>query len=231
MDLLAQPRQVFSNILAATGERSQSAEEERANSLSHGLGLAAALAAGTLLIVTAAQRGNALFVVGTTVYAAALVALYLASTLYHALPVGPAKSAWLVCDHAAIYLVIAGTYTPFALGVLRGAWGSAVLVMIWGLALGGVAFKLVSGAERYPKLSTGLYLGMGWVLLLAAVPVWRLMPLAGLLWLLVGGAAYTLGVPFFRAERMRYAHFIWHLFVLAGTACHFVAVLFYASGH
>ncbi len=230
MDLLAQPKQVISRVLAATEKRPQSPEEELANSLSHGLGLAAALAVGTVLIVMAAQRGSPGFIVGTTVYTAALVALYLASTLYHALPVGPAKSAWLVCDHAAIYLVIAGTYTPFALGVLHGSWALAILIMIWLLALGGIAFKLINGAERYPKLSTGLYLGMGWVLLLAAGPLWRLLPIAALLWLLAGGAAYTLGVAFFRAERMRYAHFIWHLFVLAGTACHFVAVLYYASG-
>ncbi len=231
MDLLAQPRQVIASVLAATGERPQSQAEERANSLSHGLGLAAALAAGTVLMATAAHQGDASFIFGSAIYAASLAALYLASTVYHALPVGRAKTAWLVADHAAIYLVIAGTYTPFALGVLRGPWGLALLIMTWGLALGGVAFKVIGGAERNPKLSTGLYLGMGWVLLLGTGPVWRLMPSASLLWLLAGGAAYTFGVAFFRAERMRYAHFIWHLFVLTGTACHFVAVLYYASGH
>jgi hemolysin III len=230
IQLLARPRQAILSAFLATDERPQTRAEEIANSLSHGLGLAAALAASAFLIATAVQRGPANFIAGVSVYAATLVVLYLASTLYHALPVGRAKAVLLVCDHAAIFLFIAGTYTPFTFGVLRGPWGFALFFAVWGLALGGIAFKVVGGAARYPKLSTGLYLGMGWVLLLAAGPVWRLMPPGGLLWLLAGGFAYTAGVAFFRAEGMRYAHFIWHLFVLAGTVCHFIAVLRYAGG-
>jgi hemolysin III len=230
MQLLAESRLAISDAFAATASRPQTRAEERANSLSHGLGLAAALAAGALLLATAAQRGHASFLVGALVYVATGVGLYLASTVYHALPAGRAKRAWLVVDHAAIFLFIAGSYTPFTLGVLRGPWGSALFFAVWGLALAGVAFKVIDGADSHPKLSTAVYLGLGWVLLLAAGPVWRLIAPAGLLWLLAGGVAFTVGVAFFRAERLPYAHFIWHLFVLAGTACHFIAVLRYASG-
>ncbi len=230
MQLLAQSRQVISSAFAATASRPQTRAEEIANSLSHGLGLAAALAAGAVLLSTAVQRGAGSFIVGAVVYTASLVSVYLASTLYHALPAGRAKDVLLVFDHSAIFLLIAGTYTPFALGVLHGPWGLALLITIWTLALAGIAFKVIGGAAAHPKLSTGLYLIMGWLFLLVAGPVWRLLPLAGLLWLLAGGIAYTAGVAFFRAERIRYAHFVWHLFVLAGTACHFIAVMRYASG-
>ncbi len=229
MQLITQSRHALSQAFAATGQRSQTRAEELANSLSHGLGLAGALAAGTLLLASAAQRGDAIFMAAVIVYAATGVFLYLASTLYHALPPGRAKDVLLVCDHSAIFLFIAGTYTPFTLGVLRGPWGLALFFIIWALALAGVAFKVIGGAAQHPKVSTAVYLGMGWVVLLAAGPVWHLLPLTGLVWLLAGGAAFTIGVAFFRAERMRYAHFIWHLFVLAGTVCHFIAVLRYAG--
>lgn len=230
MQLLVQSRQVISSAFAATASRPQTRSEEIGNSLSHGLGLVVALAAGAVLLSTAAQRGGSSLILGAVIYTASLVSMYLASTLYHALPVGRAKAVLLVCDHSAIFLLIAGTYTPFAVGVLRGPWGLALLITIWTLALVGVGFKVIGGAAAHPKLSTGLYLGMGWVFLLVAGPVWRLLPLAGLLWLLAGGVAFTAGVAFFRAERVRYAHFAWHLLVLAGTACHFIAVMRYATG-
>jgi hemolysin III len=210
-------------------ERPQSPGEEIANSLSHGIGLAAALAGASFLIMAAIRQGSASFIVGASVFATTMVLLYLASTLYHALPQSRAKGVLLVCDHAAIFLLIAGTYTPFTLGVLRGAWGWTLFGLVWGLALAGIAFKVMGGAARYPMLSTSVYLGMGWLCLIAAGPVWHLMPLAGLLWLLAGGIAYTVGVGFFVTEKVRYHHLIWHLFVLAGTACHFVAVLRYAG--
>ena len=229
MQLITQYRQALSNVMAATGQRAQTRAEELANSLSHALALAAALAAGWLLLATAARRGDGIFVAAVSVYAATGIFLYLASTLYHALPDGRAKDVLLVCDHSAIFLFIAGSYTPFTLGVLRGPWGLALFIITWALALAGVAFKVIGGAAQHPKLSTAVYLGMGWVVLLAAGPVWHLLPPAGLVWLLAGGAAFTIGVAFFRAERMRYAHFIWHLFVLAGTICHFIAVLRYAG--
>ena len=214
---------------ADTGRRPQTRAEEMANAISHGLGLAAAVGAGVFLLVTASQRGDTAFSLGAIVYVASGVALYLASSAYHALPAGRAKSRLWVCDHAAIYLFIAGTYTPFLLGVLRGPWGSALLIAIWTLALAGVAFKIIGGPGKYPRLSTSIYVGMGWIFLLMAGPVWRLIAPAGLAWLLAGGAAYTLGVAFYRWERLHYAHFIWHLFVLAGTLCHFVAVWRFAA--
>src|SRR5260221_7056249 len=173
MQLITQSQQALAQAFAATGQRGQTRTEELANSLSHGLGLAAALAAGTLLLASAARRGDAIFMTAVIVYAASGVFLYLASTIYHALPAGRAKEVLLVCDHSAIFVFIAGTYTPFTLGVLRGPWGLALFIIIWTLALAGGAFKIIGGAARYPKLSTSGYLGLGWGGLLAAVPGWR----------------------------------------------------------
>ena len=157
-----------------------------------------------------------------------MVLLYLTSTLYHALPINRAKRVFQVLDHAAIFLMIAGTYTPFTLGVLRGAWGWTLFGLVWALAFGGVALTVVGGV-RYPKLTMSLYLGMGWLILIAGKPLWLRMPSEGLFWLLAGGIAYTVGVIFYAAKRVRYCHFVWHLFVIAGTACHFIAVLRYAD--
>jgi len=131
-------------------------------------------------------------------------------------------------DHGAIFLLIAGTYTPFTLGVLRGGWGWTLFGLVWGLAVLGIVLKTVGGV-RITWLSTCLYLGMGWLVLIAVRPLWLRMPLPGLTWLVAGGLAYTAGVAFFAAERLRYSHFIWHLFVLTGTCCHFFAVLWYAA--
>jgi hemolysin III len=208
-------------------ERHQSLGEEIANSISHGLGLVAALAATPLLLTQAIRRGAAPVVVGVSVFAATMVLLYLASTVYHALPRGRAKSWMQVLEHCAIFLLIAGTYTPFALGVLRGGWGWTLLGLAWGLAAVGICLKAVAGL-RYPALSLGLYLGMGWLFVVALRPLSLHLPLAGLLWLLLGGLAYTAGVGFFAAKRLPYAHCVWHVFVLAGTACHCIAVLHYA---
>ncbi len=210
-------------------EQLQSSGEEFANSLSHGAGLIAALVGAPFLIVTAVQRGSLNFIVGASVFAVTMVLLYLASTLYHALPTNRAKDVLLVCDHVAIFLFIAGTYTPFTLGVLQGTWGWLLFSLIWGLAVAGIAFKVIGGAVRYHKLSTGVYLGMGWLFLITVGPLWQRLPPAGLLWLLAGGIAYTVGVGFFIADKVRYNHLVWHLFVLAGTACHFVAVWRYAA--
>jgi hemolysin III len=209
-------------------ERRQSPGEEIANSVSHGLGLLAALVAGPLLVLRAVQRGEAAGIVGAAVFASTVVLLYLTSTLYHALPRNRAKRLFRILDHGAIYLLIAGTYTPFTLGVLRGAWGSMLLGLVWGLAVLGVVLKSVRGI-RHTRLSTGLYLGMGWLILVAIRPLWIRLPTEGLLWLVAGGLAYTLGVAFFAAQRLRYNHFLWHLFVLTGTACHYLAVFRYAQ--
>lgn len=211
-----------------TLSRQQSPAEEVANSLSHGLAFLAAVTALPVLVVNAAGAGPAA-IVGASVFGATMVLLYFVSMLYHALPAGAVKRVFLLLDHGAIYLLIAGTYTPFALGVLRGGWGWSLFGIVWGLAFLGIVFKGIFGT-RYPVLSTGLYLLMGWLVLIAAKAMLAQVPTAGLLWLLAGGIAYTLGVVFFVLdERVRFAHFVWHLFVIAGTACHFVAVMRYAT--
>jgi hemolysin III len=208
--------------------REQSRGEEIANSISHGIGLIAALVATPFLVVDAIRRGDAAYIVGVSIFAATMVLLYLASTLYHALPAGKAKQVFRIIEHSAIFLLIAGTYTPFTLGVLRGAWGWTLLGLVWGLALTGVALKAFERIS-HPVISTGLYLFMGWLIVIAADPMYERVPLSGLLWLVAGGVAYSAGVAFFVADsRLRYGHFIWHLFVMTGTTCHYFAVLWYA---
>ena len=209
-------------------ERPQSLGEEIANSVSHGIGLLAALVAFPVLIMAALARGDAAAIVGAGVFATTLVLLYLASTLYHAMPGSRAKRVFQVLDHSAIYLLIAGTYTPFTLGVLRGPWGWTLFGLVWSLAAAGTLLKTLGGL-RSAALSTWTYLAMGWLILIAAEPAWTLLPKWGLFWLIAGGVAYTAGAVFFAAERIRYFHFVWHLFVVAGSACHFVAVLWYAA--
>jgi hemolysin III len=212
----------------ASRERTQSPGEEIANSVSHGVAFLAAVAAAPVLVLSAARHDGASRIAGASVFAAAMVLLYLTSTLYHALPRNRAKRVFQVLDHAAIFLMIAGTYTPFTLGVLRGTWGWTLLGLVWGLALAGVVLT-AAGGVRYPKLSTGLYLAMGWLILIAVKPLWLRMPSSGLIWLGAGGIAYTVGVVFYAANRVRYSHFVWHLFVITGTTCHFFAVLRFAA--
>lgn len=217
------------NLSPASSKRVQSREEEIANSISHGLGLIAALVATPILVRHAIRHGEPGFVVGASIFAATMVLLYLASTLYHALPDGRAKAVFRVIEHSAIFLLIAGTYTPFTLGVLRGAWGWTLLGLVWGLAVAGVALKALNRMS-HPILSTGLYLVMGWLIVIAAGPLSARVPASGLLWLVAGGLAYTLGVIFYALDsRLRYGHFIWHLFVMAGTASHYFAVLWHAA--
>jgi hemolysin III len=212
----------------ALEERPQSLGEEIANSVSHGIGLLAAVVAFPILVTTALNRGDQAGTVGAIVFATTMVLLYLASTLFHALPPNRAKRVFQILDHSAIYLLIAGTYTPFTLGVLRGGWGWTLFGLVWGLAVVGTVFKTLGGV-RYTTFSTWVYLAMGWLVLIAIEPVWTLVPKWGLFWLVAGGIAYTAGTVFFMAERIRYFHFVWHLFVVAGTACHFIAVLWYAA--
>ncbi len=208
-------------------ERTQTRGEEIANSVSHGVGFLAAVAASPVLIFSAVQHGSSAGIVGASVFAFTMLLLYITSTLYHTLARNKAKRVFQVLDHGAIFLLIAGTYTPFTLGVLRGAWGWTLFGIVWGIAVVGVVLKSIGGV-RYQKLSTILYLAMGWIIIIAVKPLYLNMPSWGLFWLLAGGAAYTAGVGFYAADRIRYAHFIWHLFVIAGTACHFIAVLRYA---
>ncbi len=206
----------------------QSLREEIANGISHGVGFVCALVAAPILIVAAVRRGDTAGIVGASVFAAAMILLYLASTLYHAVPDPRYKRILRRCDHGAIYILIAGTYTPFTLGALRGPWGWTLFGIVWGLALVGILHKSFAGV-RYPILSTVVYLGMGWIIVVAAKPLLTHVPITGLVWLFLGGMAYTGGVVFYATDHRRYNHFVWHLFVMAGTACHFVAVLFYSA--
>jgi hemolysin III len=208
-------------------EHHESVGEEIANSISHGVGFLAAVAAVPILVVAAVRRGDAAGIVGGAIFATTMVVLYLASTLYHAWPRTRMKRVLQVLDHGAIFLLIAGTYTPFTLGVLRGGWGWTLFGIVWGLALAGVMLKVVFGV-RYPRLSTWIYICMGWLGLIAVKPLWIQLPQWGFFWLLAGGIAYTAGVFFYAVRGVRYSHFVWHLFVLAGSCCHFFAVLHYA---
>ena len=202
--------------------------EELANSLSHGVGFVCAVAATPILIVGAVDRGSAADVVGASVFGATMVLLYLSSTWYHAVPIGRLKERLHKLDHAAIYLLIAGTYTPFTLGVLNGAWGWTLFGIVWGAAAVGVCDKVFVGI-RNPRLSTALYLVMGWAVLMVIRPLFLSMPPQGLAWLVAGGLFYSGGVVFYSARRLPYHHLIWHLFVLAGSTCHFFSVLWYAA--
>ena len=213
-------------MIEALRERRQSRGEEIANSVSHGVALLAAMIAAPILIVYSIADGPAR-IVGASVFSATMVCLYLTSTLYHAFPAGKTKRVFQVLDHNAIYLLIAGTYTPFTLGVLSGTQGWVLFGLVWGLAVVGLVLKSI-GRLRHPIASAALYIAMGWLVVLAIEPLWLGVPAWGLFWLLAGGVAYTVGVAFFAAEQIRYGHFVWHIFVVAGTTCHFNAVLWYA---
>ena len=207
----------------------QSAGEEVANGISHGIGLVAAIIGTPILLLAAFHHGDIHFLIGTIIFTTTMVLVYLASTVYHAWPQTNTKSLLQVIDHAAIFLLIAGTYTPFALGPLRSGGGLAMLWIVWVLALFGVIMKATRGALRHRKLAMTLYLGTGWFALIFIRPLALAIPLSALLWLIAGGIAYTAGTLFFANERRRYCHFVWHLFVLAGSGCHFAAVFICAS--
>ena len=198
--------------------------EELANALTHGVGAAAALAGGAVLVTLAATRGDGWQLAGAIVFGVALLLLYTASTLYHAIQHPVAKGRLKVFDHCAIYLLIAGTYTPFTLVGLRGSIGWWLFATIWALALFGVVFKLFY-TGRFKRLSTLVYIAMGWLVVVAARPMLQALDGATLAWLLAGGIAYTLGTVFYLRPQLRYAHAIWHAFVIAGSVCHYTAVM------
>jgi len=208
-------------------ERPQSLGEEIANSAIHGLALLAGIFTIPFLIGSS-RHFSVLHVIGTCVFAITMILLYLTSTLYHSLPLGPAKQAILKLDHGAIYFFIAGSYTPFALGAVDGFWGWLLFGLVWSLALLGATLKILDRLS-HPWLSTGLYLVMGWLVLIAAIPLVEQIPHQGLVLLVTGGVAYTVGVLFYALDsRLRYSHAVWHCFVVAGTGCHLSAVLDYA---
>jgi hemolysin III len=209
-------------------ERPLSVGEEIANSVTHGVAALASVAALPILLAVAIGRGDPWQIVGGAIFGATLVLLYTASTLYHALTHAGAKRVFRVLDHSAIYLLIAGTYTPFALGALRGPWGWSLLGAVWALAALGITAKATLGF-RFPRLSTAVYIGMGWLGVIAFRPLMVHIGVPGITWLLAGGLCYTAGVIFFAWERLRYGHMVWHLFVAAGSVCHFLAVLWYAG--
>ena len=200
------------------------AREEWANALTHGVGAAAALAGGAVLIALAAVRGDGWQLGGAIVFGVCLLLLYIASTLYHAVAQPVAKARLKVFDHCAIYLLIAGTYTPFTLVGLRDSVGVWLFGAIWSLALAGLLFKLYF-TGRFKLVSTLVYVAMGWLVLLAIVPVFRALDAWTFGWLLAGGVCYTAGTVFYHRPSLRYSHAIWHLFVIAGSVCHYVSVM------
>jgi len=204
--------------------------EDIANSVTHGLGFVASICALPVLVIAAASRDDPWQLTGALIYGASLVILYGASTLYHSFPRSKATTLLRTLDHSAIYLLIAGTYTPFALGPLRGPWGWSLLVAVWIIAIVGIVLKTTRGFG--PNwLSTSMYLVMGWLAILAIRPMITHIGPAGMAWLAGGGLCYTAGVAFYVTDkRVRYGHAIWHVFVLAGSACHFIAVLRYGGG-
>jgi len=197
--------------------------DELASALTHGVGAMAALAGGAVLVVLAAIHGDAWQFGAALVFAITLLLLYVASTLYHAIHHPTAKGRLKVFDHCAIYLLIAGTYTPFTLIGLRGPWGWGLFTAIWTLAIAGVVFKLFY-TGRFKLLSTFIYIAMGWLVIVAIKPLLAALDAWTLGWLLAGGLSYTLGTFFYHRESIRYSHAIWHMFVIGGSVCHYVAV-------
>lgn len=197
--------------------------EEVLNALTHGLGVVLSIGAGAVLITLAAIYAGVREVVSVSIFVASLTLLYTASTLYHAARDPRWRARFKVLDHCAIFLLIAGTYTPFTIAALRGGWGWSLFGVIWGLAVVGIIFKLFF-TGRFRALSTATYIGMGWLVVVALVPLSQALTPTAMLWLILGGILYTAGTVFYHARRMTYAHAIWHLFVLAGSVCHFVAV-------
>lgn len=198
--------------------------EELANSLTHGVGLILSIVGFAVLLSLAIMRGGAWRIVSCAMYGSTLICLYAASTLYHSVRLQRLKRILRVCDHSAIYLLIAGTYTPFLLVNLRGGWGWSLFGVVWGLAIAGILFK-VWLVEHFSVLSTAVYLLMGWLAVIAIKPMLHSVPPSGLLWLLAGGVLYTTGVVFFAWKKIPHNHAIWHSFVLAGSTCHYFAVL------
>lgn len=208
------------------GEYLHSPSEEIAHAATHGLGALLAIAGLVVMLVVAARSGDVWHVVAAAIYCSSLVLLYLSSTLYHAMPSSKAKRVLQAFDHGAIYVLIAGTYTPFTLVTMRGPWGWTLFGVVWGLALAGIAQELVF-RRRFRWISLVFYLAMGWLIAIAAKPLADNLPSKGLFLIALGGLFYTAGIYFYVSRRVPYHHAIWHLFVLAGSVCHYFTILFY----
>ena len=206
----------------------ESVGEEIANSITHGVGAILSLLGTGLLLYRAVRDGTAVHIASFTIYGASLFLLHLSSTLYHALHAPRAKKVFWVFDHCSIYLLIAGTYTPFLLLSLWGKWGATLLVIIWTLAIVGIVFKSLF-IGKFRKTSVALYIVMGWMIVVAARELWLRVPHEALVYMAAGGLSYTIGVIFYSWRRIPFNHMIWHLFVLGGSACHYVAILFYLA--
>jgi hemolysin III len=203
-----------------------SQKEEMASAITHGIGVGLSIWALVLLVMKAVDQGNVYHVVSFTVFGSALITVYLTSTLFHAIRVRRVKKFFNLMDHAAIYFLIAGTYTPITLGPLRGPWGWSIFGVIWGLAVAGIIFK-VFFIGKFRTLSAFLYVAMGWAIIVAVKPLLETMPENGLWLLLAGGLSYSGGVVFYILKDIPYAHSIWHLFVLGGSVCHFLSIYLY----
>ena len=197
-----------------------------ANSVTHGIGAMLSAIGLIALILMATTRGGLRLITSVTVYGMTLCLLYTISTLYHAVRAPGPRRVFRILDHASIYLLIAGTYTPFSLIVLRGGWGWTLFGVVWAIAVLGIVFKAFA-TGRFEALSSTLYILMGWLVVIAIKPLLLTLPLSGFIWLMAGGVFYTGGVAFYAKDRIPYFHFIWHLFVLGGSICHFVAVMQY----
>ena len=207
--------------------KEQTRQEEIANTISHAVGLVAAIVAAPFLIFYSANYGDTWAVIGTTVFIVSAMTLYFSSSMYHGMRNGKWKDRFQIVDHIAIFVLIAGTYTPFTLGVLKGAFGWIMFGLIWLIAITGIVLKIITGVKNM-KIWVAFYLMMGWLIIIAIKPLFEAMHPLGLLWIAAGGAAYTLGVIFYSMPRRKYSHFVWHLFVLAGTTFHFIAVMFHS---
>jgi hemolysin III len=200
--------------------------EEIAHAVTHGVGIALSIAGLVVLVAFSTLYGDVWHITSSAIFGVTLVLCYTASTLYHGIPIPRVKHVLRQVDHASIFLLIAGTYTPFTLVNMRGPWGWTLFGLVWGLAIVGIALELLS-RQRYKRLSLGMYLGLGWLVLVAIKPMWETIDTGGLVLLLLGGLSYSLGVIFYVWKRLAYHHAVWHLFVLAGSIFHFFAVLFY----
>jgi len=203
----------------------ESHHEEVASTITHAVGLALSIAGLVAMILV--SNGDPWRVVSASIFGATLILLYLSSTLYHAFSGPRTKAVFQILDHACIYLLIAGSYTPVTLVTLRGPWGWSLFGVVWFLAIAGVLMKSLLRGKKETWWSTAIYLAMGWLLIIAIEPVLRLLSVTALAWLVAGGLSYTLGIVFFAWERLRFNHAIWHLFVLLGSACHVIGITQY----